>query len=135
MASTRDTHPLSLVLLDSELQQVKICDFGEARRFSADQETLTGHCGTPYYQALEIWQRGKYTKAVDMWAAGVLLYVMVAKLQPWDYYFEEQFEEDEDFDPNNDQLRGTARGFYFFELCAWTRALDALFLGSPIDLF
>jgi serine/threonine protein kinase len=65
--------------------------------------------GTPYYQALEIWQRGKYTKSVDLWAAGVLLYVMVAKLQPWDYYFEEQFEEDEDFDPNVDQLRGMKR--------------------------
>lgn len=94
------------VLLDSDLQEVKLCDFGEARRFSADNETLTGHCGTPYYQALEIWQRGKYTKAVDLWAAGVLLYVMVAKLQPWDYYFDEQFDEDENFDPSVEQLRG-----------------------------
>jgi hypothetical protein len=41
--------------------------------------------------------------------AGVLLYVMVAKLQPWDYYFEEEFEENEDFDPNVDQLRDMKR--------------------------
>lgn len=113
-------------MLDSDLQEIKICDFGEARRFSADSDVLTGHCGTstiltcsiilslhlltllgtPYYQALEIWQRGKYTKAVDMWACGVVLYVMVAKLQPWDYYFEEQFDQDDEFDPNVDQLRG-----------------------------
>eukprot|EP01127_Copromyxa_protea_P012673 TRINITY_DN3322_c0_g3_i1.p1 TRINITY_DN3322_c0_g3~~TRINITY_DN3322_c0_g3_i1.p1 ORF type:complete len:981 (+),score=200.71 TRINITY_DN3322_c0_g3_i1:22-2964(+) len=93
------------ILLDSDFQEIKICDFGEARKFTSDDETLTGHCGTPYYQALEIWQRGKYTKAVDLWAAGVILYVTVAKLQPWDYYFESEFDENEDFEPDVDQIR------------------------------
>eukprot|EP01126_Amoeba_proteus_P058455 TRINITY_DN7544_c0_g1_i1.p1 TRINITY_DN7544_c0_g1~~TRINITY_DN7544_c0_g1_i1.p1 ORF type:complete len:360 (-),score=115.43 TRINITY_DN7544_c0_g1_i1:90-1169(-) len=92
------------VLLDANFQTIKLCDFGQSKKFSADKPQLTGYCGTAYYQALEIWQRASYTKAVDLWALGVVLYVTVAKSQPWDYYFGDLLD-DENFMPSDEELR------------------------------
>lgn len=44
-----------LVLLDGKHKVCKICDFGEAAEYTEDNPFLTGYCGTPYYQAIEVW--------------------------------------------------------------------------------
>ena len=62
--------------------QIKIADFGLAR-FIQEKEFMTTLCGTPQYVAPEIVRYGNksdntagYSKAVDMWSLGVILYIM-----------------------------------------------------------
>eukprot|EP01126_Amoeba_proteus_P006900 TRINITY_DN12443_c0_g1_i3.p1 TRINITY_DN12443_c0_g1~~TRINITY_DN12443_c0_g1_i3.p1 ORF type:complete len:1077 (-),score=234.61 TRINITY_DN12443_c0_g1_i3:257-3487(-) len=92
------------VLLDANFQTIKLCDFGQSKKFSQEKPELSGYCGTAYYQALEIWQRANYTKAIDLWALGVVVYVTIAKSQPWDYYFGDLLD-NPDFMPTDEELR------------------------------
>lgn len=65
--------------------QVKIADFGLAKFIGKFQFTTT-LCGTPAYVAPEILansQNRKYNKSVDMWSAGVLLYVCLCGFPPF----------------------------------------------------
>lgn len=65
--------------------QVKIADFGLAD-FSQDGEinsTANGMIGTPGYVAPEVVNRQKYGPGVDMWAVGVLLYIMLSGKMPF----------------------------------------------------
>ncbi|EDQ92655.1 uncharacterized protein MONBRDRAFT_31027 [Monosiga brevicollis MX1] len=54
---------------------LKLCDFGFAKRVLDKTWTM---CGTPEYLAPEILHMRGYTKAVDFWALGVLIYEMTA---------------------------------------------------------
>jgi len=39
--------------------------------------------GTPDYKAPELYEGGSYTHAIDLWAAGVVLFEMVEKRLPF----------------------------------------------------
>ena len=74
----RDLKPENLLLakLDDDVS-VKIADFGFAsfRKGGVGMET---QCGTPNYVAPEILQGGgDYSKAVDMWSMGVIIYIIL----------------------------------------------------------
>lgn len=67
---------LENILLDVNLQ-IKIIDFGFARMAAPDKKSYI-YCGTPNYMAPEIIQKVQYAgPPVDIWAAGVVLYVML----------------------------------------------------------
>ena len=64
---------------------VKIADFGLAN-FSVDGEITeqqNSMIGTPGYVAPEVVKRQKYGAPVDMWAVGVLLYIMLSGKMPF----------------------------------------------------
>jgi len=63
---------------------IKIGDFGAATRF--DQETkLTYRCGTTQYNAPELVKnQGYFGDEVDCWAMGVILFVMLCGMFPFD---------------------------------------------------
>ncbi|KAJ3359522.1 hypothetical protein HDU91_004900 [Kappamyces sp. JEL0680] len=67
-------------ILISAQGHVKITDFGFAKVVPDQTWTL---CGTPDYLAPEIIQSKGYTKAVDWWALGILIYEMVAGYPPF----------------------------------------------------
>jgi serine/threonine-protein kinase CHEK2 len=64
---------------------VKLADFGLAKIIGEESFTTT-LCGTPSYVAPEILAEGrnrKYTKAVDIWSLGVVLYICLCGFPPF----------------------------------------------------
>ena len=70
----RDIKPDNLIV-DSE-GHLKLIDFGFAKRLTRDQRTYT-NCGTLGYTAPEIIQGVGYSFAADVWALGVLIFVLL----------------------------------------------------------
>uniref|UniRef100_A0A3P9HS91 calcium/calmodulin-dependent protein kinase n=1 Tax=Oryzias latipes TaxID=8090 RepID=A0A3P9HS91_ORYLA len=82
----RDLKPENL-LLASKLKgaAVKLADFGLAIEVQADQQAWFGFAGTPGYLSPEVLRKDPYGKPVDMWACGVILYILLVGYPPfWD---------------------------------------------------
>jgi len=62
---------------------VKLGDFGIAKALGADSVALT-RIGTPYYLAPEICHGKPYGRKADVWALGVVLYLMLAMRLPYE---------------------------------------------------
>ncbi|KAJ1983348.1 serine/threonine protein kinase [Dimargaris verticillata] len=81
----RDLKPENILLADREALLLKLTDFGLAKvvREDAFMKTL---CGTPNYVAPEVLVPGHeraYSKAVDMWSLGVILYICLCGFPPF----------------------------------------------------
>lgn len=61
--------------------QVKICDLGLSKQIW-NQQTMTP-CGTVGYTAPEIVKDERYSKSVDMWALGCVLYTLLCGFPPF----------------------------------------------------
>ncbi|XP_059632361.1 phosphoenolpyruvate carboxylase kinase 1-like [Cornus florida] len=76
----RDIKPDN-VLFD-EWNRLKLADFGSAECFR-EGELMSGVVGTPYYVAPEVLAGSEYNEKVDVWSAGVILYIMLAGIPPF----------------------------------------------------
>uniref|UniRef100_A0A8C5BYZ2 calcium/calmodulin-dependent protein kinase n=1 Tax=Gadus morhua TaxID=8049 RepID=A0A8C5BYZ2_GADMO len=82
----RDLKPENL-LLASKLKgaAVKLADFGLAIEVQSEQQAWFGFAGTPGYLSPEVLRKDPYGKPVDMWACGVILYILLVGYPPfWD---------------------------------------------------
>ncbi|KAI9841456.1 MAG: hypothetical protein M1837_000674 [Sclerophora amabilis] len=80
----RDIKPENILLVDKYLT-IKIADFGLAKIIGEESFTAT-LCGTPSYVAPEILEDSnhrKYTRAVDVWSLGVVLYICLCGFPPF----------------------------------------------------
>jgi len=62
---------------------LKVIDFGISK-IAATDKAIIGSCGTLPYMAPEMFSHGSYGRPVDMWALGVILYILLAGLFPYD---------------------------------------------------
>lgn len=77
----RDIKPANLII--TAAGQLKVTDFGIARIESAALTQVTSTIGTPGYMAPEQYIGEKFDHRVDIFAAGVLLYRMLAGQAPF----------------------------------------------------
>ena len=80
----RDLKPENLMCEETDDGKIviKLTDFGFATHFDPDQpQTLS--LGSPLYMAPELCLERQYDKKVDVWAVGVILYVLLTGCAPF----------------------------------------------------
>ncbi|XP_058181368.1 phosphoenolpyruvate carboxylase kinase 1-like [Rhododendron vialii] len=77
----RDIKPDN-ILFDPR-NKLKLANFGSAESFNGGGTMMSGVVGTPYYEAPEVLLGREYDEKVDVWSAGVVLYVMLSGFVPF----------------------------------------------------
>lgn len=77
----RDLKPENILL--DWTGHLALCDFGLCKLDMAENTTTNTFCGTPEYLSPEIILGQAYTKNIDWWTLGILLYEMMSGLPPF----------------------------------------------------
>ena len=77
----RDLKPEN-ILFNSNLQDVKLIDFGMSKILQDENALMNTKLGTPYYISPEVLN-GKYDKRCDMWSIGVITFVLLTGEPPF----------------------------------------------------
>ncbi|CAG9324084.1 CDPK1_39 [Blepharisma stoltei] len=102
----RDLKPENLLFEnDSQDAPIKVIDFGTSLKFSPNTK-LSNFTGTAYYVAPEVI-KGKYDEKCDVWSAGVILYIMLCGIPPFNASSE------------NGILMKVSRGVFTFAMPEW----------------
>ncbi|XP_046141034.1 calcium/calmodulin-dependent protein kinase type II delta 2 chain isoform X8 [Osmia bicornis bicornis] len=82
----RDLKPENLLLASkAKGAVVKLADFGLAIEVQGEAQAWFGFAGTPGYLSPEVLKKEPYGKPVDIWACGVILYILLVGYPPfWD---------------------------------------------------
>ena len=79
----RDLKPENIMLIDeSDNSGIKIIDFGMTKTV-APGEKMDDRLGTINYVAPEVLKKMPYTKQIDIWSLGVILYVLLSGIFPF----------------------------------------------------
>lgn len=64
------------VLMDAD-GYVKIADYGLCKEGIGYEDRIRAKCGTPLYMAPEMLTETPYSRSVDWWALGIIIYEML----------------------------------------------------------
>lgn len=99
---------------------VKLADFGFANYVNASEPILSSFVGTPYYIAPEMLRGHPHGRPVDIWASGVVLYILLSGKFPFggknesEYYqrvlSKEAYFPSEEWSKTSDDAKSLIRG-------------------------
>jgi serine/threonine protein kinase len=82
----RDLKPENILVdidpASNRVNQIKLTDFGLSK-IVVPGEVMYDSCGTPAYVAPEVLMKDGYSKEVDIWSTGVILYTMISRSLPF----------------------------------------------------
>jgi calcium/calmodulin-dependent protein kinase I len=81
----RDIKPENILIPSfKDFSLIKLADFGLSTQFEhyLSQYTETGQCGTLKYMAPEQTSQKFYSKPVDIWSCGIIVYVLITRKHP-----------------------------------------------------
>ncbi|XP_046895265.1 calcium/calmodulin-dependent protein kinase type 1B [Hypomesus transpacificus] len=112
----RDLKPENLLFeTPAADSKIVISDFGLSKM--EDQGVLSTACGTPAYVAPELLQQKSYGKEVDLWALGVITYILLCGYPPFydendSHLYRQIIKAEYEFDsPYWDQISISAKDF------------------------
>ena len=67
-----------------DFSTLKIADFGLSAQFLSEGQTqvFSHQCGTLAYMSPELAQEKFYTKEVDIWSCGIIMYILLTGKHP-----------------------------------------------------
>ncbi|XP_051761954.1 striated muscle preferentially expressed protein kinase isoform X2 [Ctenopharyngodon idella] len=77
-----DIKPDNILMADPTSDQIRLCDFGNAVKFTPDEAQYCKY-GTPEFVAPEIVNQTPVSKATDIWPIGVLTYLCLTGVSPF----------------------------------------------------
>eukprot|EP00934_Nitzschia_sp_Nitz4_P008631 Nitzschia sp. Nitz4//scaffold73_size107353//86454//90514//NITZ4_004330-RA/size107353-snap-gene-0.110-mRNA-1//-1//CDS//3329557506//8621//frame0 len=83
----RDIKPENILLSSIENDtNIKLADFGCAKRFQPGTQKLFTLCGSPQYVAPELYTHNNegYDERCDLWSAGIVIYLILGGYIPFD---------------------------------------------------
>lgn len=81
----RDVKPENLMIDKEQNNILKLIDFGTAIEFDVDPPVLLKDIhGTSYYVAPEVLNYQGYNERCDVWSIGVILYILLTGIPPFD---------------------------------------------------
>ncbi|CAG2053481.1 unnamed protein product [Timema podura] len=117
----RPNNPSNILMASEKMKSiVKVTDFGLSK-FINEETLATTYCGSPHYVAPEILKskgHGAYTKKVDVWSLGVVLYVWHLRHVSLAGYF--PFQESD----NLRLINEIVHGLYSFNQKPWTKVSE-----------
>jgi serine/threonine protein kinase len=78
----RDIKPENILFVSSHSDSIKLIDFGLSRRHKKNEAPMSNPVGTAYYMAPELL-KGSYTKSADIWAIGIVAYILLCGYPPF----------------------------------------------------
>lgn len=103
----RDIKPENFLLASKSADaQIKVIDFGLAKKYKPGDNRMKTKAGTPYYVSPQVLQ-GSYNEKCDIWSCGVIAYILLCGYPP--FYG----------DTDEDILRRVKRGKFDFPSPDW----------------
>lgn len=62
----------------NDLSTIKLADFGLSAKYDHSSfTTLDQHCGTLIFMAPEVALKKEYSRSVDIWSTGIIMYMLL----------------------------------------------------------